>query len=216
MTIAAARHARSIFLPLAAGACVALGAWAGRAESSPASMAAPKTAVGVIDLEKLMAALTEVKERNKVLQEQGAEKQGQLNEVVKRRDKVAEDIKMLAQDSKERRLKVAEGIELEQQAKAKAAVLQQLIDIDKGEMIREMYEKIQASTAALAKKEGFDLIIIDDRGIDLPKMGAINEMNARISAKRVLFAADELDLTQRLANVMNAEYSAPAAPAKTR
>ena len=65
-----------------------------------------------------------------------------------------------------------------------------------------------AAVAALAKKDGFDLILLDDRSINVPDDASYAEVNNTILNKRVLFASDTIDLTQRLITMMNNDFSA--------
>ncbi len=172
--------------------------------------AAPKTAVGLVNLEKLMKDLQEIKAMNADLKVTFDARQKELDDLSTKGKALEKEIEVLAADSKERRNKQAQLYEMGQLAKTRQAVLQRLIDLDKGELVRAMYTKVAAAVDSFAQKEGFDLIILDDRSLDLPASGTQNEMNATIQAKRVMFAAQGLDITDRIATLMNAEYAAPA------
>jgi Skp family chaperone for outer membrane proteins len=181
-------------------------------ELSPGPAPAPvqaKSGVAVVNLERLMEKLDEVKALNDELKISFDERQKQLTELSERVKSLEAEVKLLPAEDKGRRLKYAEYLETLQIANARKEIYQRLIDLDKGDLIRRMYNKMQQSVGAFAAKEGFEMVVLDDRGIELPEQGTQDQMNAAIQAKRVLFAADALDVTDRVANWMNTEYASP-------
>ncbi|MCC6427375.1 MAG: OmpH family outer membrane protein [Phycisphaerales bacterium] len=178
--------------------------------TAPAPLAAPKSSVAVINLEHLMAKLDETKSLNADLKITFDNRQKELDDLINKAKALEEEIKILPEESKERRLKSAQLYETGTLAKTRQGILQRLIDTDKGELVRGIYLKVTAAVDAFAKKEGIDIVLLDDRGITLRSSGTQDEMNAVIQAKRILFAAEPLDITDRVANIMNTEFSSPA------
>lgn len=193
--------------------CVAglIGATELRANGGAISaLVAPKTAVAIVNLEKLMELLDETKQLNDELKVMFDKRSKEFEEVRARAKALEEDVKLLPEGTKERRLKAAEEAEAKSLVEARYQIYQKLIEIDRGELVRQMYTKITASVEAFSKKEGYELVLLDDRGITLPNSGTANTMNTAIQAKRIIFAADGLDITDRIATLMNTEYKAPA------
>lgn len=188
------------------------------ANQQTASGPAP-TRVGVIDLAKLINDLDELKDRN-------GEVQVKAGAYKKELDKLKEEVEALQRrlehevprtDIKLRievRTQLAERLAL---GDARKKAYETLLELENGEIIRGLYEKVAAAAGEFAKREGYDMLILDDRGINLDANTGIDRINATIQNKRVIYAADELNVTQRLLTKMNNDYKAsggkPAAPA---
>lgn len=179
--------------------------------SGTATLVAPaKTSIALVNLETLMTKLDETKSLNDELKSTFEARKKELDELVKKAEALQKERDMLPAESKERRQKAAEAAEASKLIAARRDIFQALIDMDNGELVRGMYAKILAAIDSFAKKEGIDMVLLDDRGINLPTQGTQNQVNAAIQAKRILFATDTLDITNRVATIMNAEYSAPS------
>ena len=179
--------------------------------SGTATLVAPaKTSIALVNLETLMTKLDETKSLNDELKGTFEARKKELDELVKKAEALQKERDMLPAESKERRQKAAEAAEASKLIAARRDIFQALIDMDNGELVRGMYAKILAAIDSFAKKEGIDMVLLDDRGINLPTQGTQNQVNAAIQAKRILFATDTLDITNRVATIMNAEYSAPS------
>jgi len=71
--------------------------------------------------------------------------------------------------------------------------------------IRSMYDHIRAASAKLAKKNGWDVVFVNDAAVPLPDGDNPNIMG-EISSRRVLYANVEFDVTDQLIEYMNAQY----------
>lgn len=198
--------------------CVTLGAMGvmshyTAATPAPAFPSPQPTTIAIVDLVKLMDGLrktvdlnnqeiAKIEERNKGLND--------LSEQVKAKE---EELKLLPKtEEKQIREKVAALYELNQTRKARFDALQRVIDFEKGEIIRELYEDVQNAALAYAKKNGFDLVLVDDRAMEVPPQATRDQMQMVIQSKRILFAADTLDITPALVQEMNNQYQAVAPP----
>lgn len=72
--------------------------------------------------------------------------------------------------------------------------------------IRDLYESIRVGSAAFAKSNGYDLVLVDD-GVDQIPEDSTDPI-ALISSRRVLYAGETLDVTVALIADMNAKYRA--------
>jgi Skp family chaperone for outer membrane proteins len=209
--------------PLAAAALIGVCIVATAALRSPAEPAAippppQPTAVALVDLEKLMKNLKEMQDRNNQNQAQGMIMQGELtklNDQVQALEKdLAEGGAIPPGPSERRNEKTAELFQKRALLKATKDSYQAVFDVRSGNIVHEMYDKITAAIGAFAKQEQYDLVLLDDRAMDLPPMNAATakELNPSIERKRILYARDGMDITDRLITVMNNQY-ATGAPA---
>jgi len=179
------------------------------ATQQTASGPAP-TRIGVIDLARLINDLDELKDRN-------GEIQAKATAYKKELDKIKEEAEALQRrlehevprtDIKLRievRTQLAEKMSL---GDARKKAYETLLELENGEIIRGLYEKVGAAAGEFAKREGYDMLFMDDRGISLDANTGIERVNATIQNKRVIYAADELNVTMRLLTKMNNDYKA--------
>jgi Skp family chaperone for outer membrane proteins len=171
--------------------------------------AAP-TAVGVVDLERLIGQLAEVQAQNEGLKKRATELQGQIEEIKKSRDAAKAEFDLAAaNDPKklEKRFRV-EALSLQLEAHMKG--LGTVLGVEKGRYVRQLYGRISTAAQGLAAQAGFDLILLDDRSLALPESENLtdSQLNQVIQNKNVIFAADSIDLTNQLAQQMNNQFNA--------
>jgi len=197
--------------------CLALTAVGGFAISSslatPSGEAAPAAPanVALVDLAKLMNGLDELTMRNIELATRKEALQKRLNEIRDQMSSIDNELKNVIREDlvKERTEKSAEKFQLEALYEATGKASQRLIDLDNGDIIRDLYIKVTATIGAFAQREGFDLVMLDDRAIQLPTSRAtLKDYNQIIESKRILYANPTLDVTDRLITIMNNEYKA--------
>lgn len=191
------------------GAALA-GVAARSADADGAGRLAQGTRVGIVDLERLINGLRETEVRNRELEERAANWQKELNEVVTRLKDVENQLNNVLPrgDSPERRAKARELFELQSQAETRRRFFQQMIEAERGEIIRVMYEKVQAAVAAVAQAGAYDIVLLDDRKIDIPSLTRLEQVNTIIQNKKVIWATNALDLTDQVLTRMNNDYAA--------
>ncbi|MFZ4575475.1 MAG: OmpH family outer membrane protein [Phycisphaerales bacterium] len=179
-----------------------------RPEAAP-EMAAP-TVVGLVDLERLMNGLEELASLNSALNGRKDALQGQLNDIKKQMEAIDNDLKnnIAESDVKARTEKLAQKFELEALYEARGKAFQRLIDLENGDIIKALYEKATVAVTAFAQKNGIDLVMLDDRAIGFRSRASVKEVNSIIESKRVLFAGQQLDITDRILDLMNNEFRA--------
>lgn len=177
--------------------------------SATARLAPEPARIATVNLEKLVGQLDEVKERDSSVKARGQQRQEELDKLRSDLKSIETEINTIAKDSPERREKIAKGLELKQVVDTKFRVYQQLINIEKGEILADVYRKIVEASGRLAEREGYDLVVMDDRVIQIPDAASDGDVNGAIQAKRVLWARPSLDVTDRLVTMMNNERNAP-------
>jgi Skp family chaperone for outer membrane proteins len=177
--------------------------------ASPALAPAP-TVVGLVNLERLMNGLNELKDRNEKLKPLVEADEKRLQEMEMQIAAIESELKDVIpeSDSMLRLEKVAQRNELRQSYDYRSKALRGLNDLRNGEVIRQLYGKVTESIGAFAAREGFDLIVLDDRGLTITEKDGLQEINRLLLNKRILFAKGELDVTDRLVQIMNNEYDA--------
>jgi Skp family chaperone for outer membrane proteins len=170
---------------------------------------APAT-IGLVNLEVLMNNLTELADRN-------AEVKVISDDMVAKRSKLAEEVKEIeaqlgtvvpANNMRERVQMTAELAEKRQLLKIRSEGFSAQIDVINAQIIRELYAKAGKTIEEFAKREGYTLVLLDDRGIQLSPQMSSEAVNQVILNKRILFADGSVDITERIATVMNNEYAA--------
>lgn len=188
------------------------GAWhsAARAASaaSAAAQAARPTAVALVDLERLINGLDEFNTMQNRVQPLVQELQGELTRLEGQINDLAAEMDLLPAGDTTR---VALERDRRKQvliAEQRAAINQQLINLRFGDEIRAIYLKTLDTIEDIAERDGYDLVIVDDRNVRIPQGVDADRAQAFISRKRILYAAGTIDLTDRVMARMNADFSA--------
>ncbi|MBM4109635.1 MAG: OmpH family outer membrane protein [Phycisphaerae bacterium] len=190
---------------------VGLAGVATRSASADASRGVVQgTKIGMVDLEKLINGLKETETRNKELEDRAGSWQKELTDLVNRLKDVENQLNTVLPkgDSPERRAKTRELFELRSQAETRRNFFQQLIEVERGEIIRSMYDKMQSAVTAVAQAGAYDMIVLDDRKIEIPSLTKLDQVNAIIQNKKVIYANPAVDLTEQLITRMNNDFAA--------
>jgi Skp family chaperone for outer membrane proteins len=202
--------ARSFFtLCAAAGLVLGTVALTRSTIATPAPAPAP-VSVAVVDLQRLINSLVELADRNKELDIIGADFNAKIDELTVRAKAIEAELKdVIPKDNRQARAaKNAELIELQTQLDARKRVSTSLFDLRRADVIRELYAKASKNVADFAARDGYDIILLDDRSISISETGSMNSLMQQILAKRVLHAASTIDLTDRMITQMNNDYAA--------
>ena len=76
-------------------------------------------------------------------------------------------------------------------------------------IIFELYEKIKTAAQKLADEHGYDIILVNDSVVAIPEV--TENVIREISSRRVLFAREQMDITDQLIQSMNADHQATTA-----
>ncbi len=85
------------------------------------------------------------------------------------------------------------------------------IDIERSLMFRDLYLKIKKSVAEVADENGYDLVLISDNTRKIlvnPNAKVSREFQVReqIEVKRIMFASNQIDITEQIVTHMNLEW----------
>jgi len=169
--------------------------------------------VGIVDLGKLGDGLKEAADANDRLKAQHTAAQGRLDEVVNLLKQKQQDMENMRDKNSQAYLNLwSDAAELNVQARARKEALEKVFDQQKGIVTADMYVKMIDAIGELARQEGYDLIMVDDRGLTPPSDRGADAVGQVIQARKVLFASPRLDITQQVITFMNNRYT----PSSTR
>lgn len=173
-------------------------------------LAPAPTAVAIVDLQRLFNGLAELNDRNKEIDAKQAGYKSELEQLKKQADDIENDLKTTVNpsDIKQRTELSLQAVILRQSIQGKSELYTRVLDIMSADLIRELYGKCNSAIATTAKRDGYDLVIFDDRSIGLPERTGTKELNQVVANKRVLYANDAADITERLITLMNNDYKA--------
>jgi Skp family chaperone for outer membrane proteins len=189
-------------------------AWTVTARPAESALAPAPVTVAIVEVARVMNGLNELKERNDIGKIRGAELEKKLQEVeqtIKNIDAELETV-IPKNDTKRRTQAMADKFEAENLLKARFQAYKQLLDLENGDIIRDIYAKVILAVEDFAKKNNYDLVLLDDRGMMLPPVGGQERLKAIIENKRILFAKPELDITDRIITIMNNDHAAQPKP----
>ena len=180
--------------------------------ASSATVMATPSSVAIVDIQAMFkeGALAELTSLNDTLKANGAQRQTELDAMTKDLALLKKDIDLKAKDSPELTQLQAQAFVKKSTYDATAKSFQALIDFEKSDVLRTIYLRILDSAKTLAQRDGYDLVLVDDRSLEIPT-GSVppKAITESMQARRILYANDAIDVTQRLITMMNNEFNAP-------
>jgi Skp family chaperone for outer membrane proteins len=173
--------------------------------SEIAARATP-SAVAVVNLNRLVDGLAELAELQERLKQRADASRRRLEELGNQLKAVEQDLEEI-RDVEARVSKFAEKVELEAQLKTRREVLQRILDLEQGRVMRQTFLKIMDACKRLAETDGWDLILVDDRD-GLPDMATGEQITQLVMLRQVLYANERVDVTDQLITLMNNEFKA--------
>ncbi len=199
---------RSTILGAACLGVVALVGWSAGAGSAEHRELAQPSTVALVSVEAAFPQLDELTELNKKLEDRVKERQADLDKLRAQLENLQAELDQApTTDQEKRRTLRAQIYELRETATARANVYQTLINIEKGEIIRPLYTKLLAAVQEVATKQGYDIVLFDDRAVEVPQ-NTEEIVNRAIQQKRILYASDSLDITGEVVLLMNQKFKA--------
>jgi Skp family chaperone for outer membrane proteins len=213
---------RSLTILCLCATAIAVAWQTARATESEAAMAAQSTGVAIVNLKQIFDRLTEFKDGMKFIEDQKKDSQTRIDELKDKLTKMNTDITNFPKDGNMlERLKLQQqALEIEAQLEARAKTLSILLQVQAGDLMRQTFDKVVEASERLAKKDGWDIILIDDRAVKPPerltsedgKEGrrlTVNEVESVIKQRHILMAAKRVDVTDSLIDMMNSEAKNP-------
>lgn len=198
------------FLPIMLILAAAV-AWHAGANTAVQRPPAQPTAVATIDIVEIFERLNERTHLEAQLETRRKAREAQLAEVKARVDSIQNNIETVhPRGSDASKEAIREFMEQRAVLEARAAALTQIMSIDRGNIRRQLFEKVIVSVKKIAERDNIDIVILDDSGFSLPDNNVTdNDIYRAIVTKSVLYAHPTVDLTDRVITLMNNEFTAP-------
>ena len=199
---------------LAVAALAVAGLWRAGSQQAQAERATLQTpcCVGVLDLNTVLSTLTERESRESELREFIQSKESKLDAIKKQglqAQKELEDMrKVLPVGSPEAEAKAEEAVRLQMTLKAESELAQALVENKQKKMHLELFTRINDAARRYAEREGLLIVLSSDAGFRIPPSATEEQTQSAIVGRRVLFAAEPVDISAGVAQMMNNEFKA--------
>lgn len=164
--------------------------------------------VGTIDLNKVLDQLDEKTFRERQLEGFLKNLEDNVNERAKALKAGRDELNILIKGTPSYVAKREEVLRQTAQVQAEAQAAKVLAEEKKKTMQVDLYDKIGEATREFAKKNGYDLIVVDDSKEKIPEEANPQQAQAAMVNKRVMFAAADIDVSDQIAAQMNNEFKA--------
>jgi Skp family chaperone for outer membrane proteins len=202
---------RRWFAPALVGAAVAAGGvFYATADAVPApAQTATPSKVGLVDMTALINGLTELKDRNAAMKPLRDQMASELEQLQTQAKQLESDLKDgIPEKDVQRRIETRTQLqETSSILKLRKERWDLALDLRNAQVIRELYAKATEAIAEISRRDGYDLILLDDRPVPMTDFGNMGQLREEVLMKRVLFAAPTLDITQRVLTAMENQYA---------
>jgi Skp family chaperone for outer membrane proteins len=199
-------HARSIH-PLIPTLAILIAAIAWQAGANATRPPAPATAVATVDIVKIIEKLKEREVREAQLEENKNVRQAQLQEVADKIRLLEADLKDGNRSTPEYKDKIRQAMEIQAVYKARGEALNQILSIDRGNVTREMYEKMLDAISRISDREGYDIVIFDDSLFEVPEDVQYQDVFRSIVSRSIIYRHESIDITEQVVTLMNNEFT---------
>ncbi|MGP1347568.1 MAG: OmpH family outer membrane protein [Phycisphaerales bacterium] len=196
--------ATAIIAGAAAGSAVGLLALTQPAATAQARPDNP-TPVAIVDLNKILAQLEEQRDQAAILETLEAEQ----NDLIKKLESEVETLKgeiEVLPAGQERRQILEQLARTQVREQTERRFAQLLLEDRARGMLTDLFGKIQTAITEYAKREGYEIVLSSDAAIRFPTGLNLQQTDLFISNRRVLFAADAVDISDSIATLMNNNY----------
>ncbi|MBS0190690.1 MAG: OmpH family outer membrane protein [Phycisphaerales bacterium] len=173
--------------------------------------------VALVNIEKILNSLDEVKIAQTRIQASGTQRQNEINELNKQIKEANDKLDLMPLNDVNRRDEAVKLMQLNAIAAAKAQAYQAIINIEKGDLFKDAHGHIMDACKQYAEKNGIELVMVDDRVLQFLENDPVEKVSSLIAQKRILYGAPSIDITDAILTMMNNQFQANGgkAPAKT-
>jgi Skp family chaperone for outer membrane proteins len=199
---------RRWMLGLALIACMGVGAYVSRATAGAAFKPTPPQSpvIATVDLEAVIKAMNERTDKEKALGTKGEEYKAKLKAL---QDEAESDkTKLGAEPEGPNKIAMAKALRekvfrMEFEGQYATKVLGEM----QGEMLRELYLKIEAAAQTLATRYHYQLVLTSDEKAQI-NPGDPDSIKRAIAFKRMLYVDPAMDITTDIVDFLNNQYAA--------
>lgn len=173
-------------------------------EAAPVPPAAPM--IATVDLEEVIKGLKEREDKEKALKSMQEDYQKRVNNLAEE----AKNAKSKLDNEPDGPGKIAMAKEVREKlirAEFEKQYAEKILAEMKGEMLRELYNKINDAVAKIAKQMGVMLVLTNDSKVGVNSADPDSVLRA-IALKRILYVDSSLDITGDVVQYLNNQYAA--------
>lgn len=201
-----ARH-RNMMAAALVGIAALVGVGAGGVTASLHFRAPPSgPTIAVVDLEAVINKLSEKTDKFNQLAKSHKDKSDELAKLSDRVKAKEAEIKAMPDGPAKERAKM-DYREMVYRGEFEAQFAGRQLDQMQGEVLRDLYLKIDEAATALARRNGYHMVIVSDEGVDIPKGNSESVMRGML-LKRFMYVDKAMDITDELVTFMNNAYTA--------
>jgi len=163
--------------------------------------------IGTIDIERLYNSLKVRENAESELQARAEQLQTQIEQRESEIKRLEEDLNIFEPGSEQYR-KALEQYSLKSlRHRARVEADRRILGAQRALKLRQIYREIKSAVAQYAKENGIDVVFVNDSISAIPEANEQETMR-QISARRMLYADEQVDLTQTIINRMNNQFHA--------
>ena len=177
-----------------------------RTEAEPAVNAPRPLSAATIDLQRVYADLLEAADANTRLDNMAEQLDGEITRRRAELEVMEEELDLHPEGSAQHTQAAERMLRMSYEFDEYVDLAMRRIDAQSARDLRQIYAKIRDTAERLATEMGYDTVFVDDTVVPLPLNATKDEMQRQISARRMIWTSDAIDLTDALVERMNAEY----------
>jgi len=165
------------------------------------------TIIATFDLERTFNEIDQKKAAFDELAKLGQDLEAKRQEAKKKIDEMDADLKDHVPGSQRYREILDQLSAAAREHRATTEFYKVKLDVERARTIKRVYLDIRKAVEDLAKENGYGVVFVDDSITEIPD-SAEEEMRRQISAGRMAYTSDELDVTDALIARLNASFKA--------
>jgi len=173
-----------------------------------ATRRAAPTSVATIDIDRISTQLEEFKVADESFQAKVNTRLEELRSIQTRMTALADELDLIPETDLDARIaKNTQLVVLDSEFKTKQQVFSSASDLDRAQLNKQVFDRIEAGAAQLAARDGIDIVLVDDRVFGLSDTN-LAAQNQALESKKLLFASEAVDLTDELLTMLNNDFNA--------
>lgn len=194
---------RMIVLLASVGMMVCVMSWA--TAQAVNKLAARKTAVAVVSVGQVFEAMDEKTSIEAELQSKRDELESLKNEQSEKIRDLQAEMQLLNRNGPEWKTKAMEAQRMAFMLKAELELQAALLNRENALRKESLYRKILDAVAEVSKTEGYDIVLFKEGEPNFPA-DQPQQMNAMVEMRKVLYSAEDLDITTKVQTVVNNRF----------
>lgn len=163
--------------------------------------------IATVDIETLYNSLKIREQAEADLQTRAEQLQKEIEKRENEIQRLEEDLNIFEPGSEQYRQAQEEFSHKALQHRARVEAERQILNAQRALKLREIYRRIKQSVTEFSKQNGIDVVFINDSISEIPRADEQETMR-QISARRMLYVGEQVDITQTIIDRMNREFDA--------